>query len=65
MELPSETFKMLGTIFGVAVILLWVVVAAGTAKGAWTGKLFHAPCLKDLKQEDVDKGRIEVNHSSV
>lgn len=49
-EMPSRFFKVLGTIFSVAVILLWCVVAAGTAKGAWTGKLFYAPCLKNLPQ---------------
>jgi tellurite resistance protein TehA-like permease len=31
---PSMFFKVLGTIFAVAVILLWCVVAAGTARGA-------------------------------
>lgn len=50
-ELPSRFFKVLGTIFGVAVIVLWIVIAAGTARGAWTGVLFHAPCLRDLKEE--------------
>lgn len=49
-EMPSLFFKVLGTIFAVAVILLWCVVAAATAKGAWTGKLFYAPCLRNLPQ---------------
>ncbi|KAJ8118584.1 hypothetical protein OPT61_g468 [Boeremia exigua] len=50
---PSLFFKVLGTIFAVAVIILWCVVAAGTARGAWTGRLFNAPCLKNLpKKED-------------
>jgi tellurite resistance protein TehA-like permease len=50
---PSLFFKVLGTIFAVAVILLWCVVAAGTARGAWSGRLFNAPCLKNLpKKED-------------
>ncbi|KIX94760.1 uncharacterized protein Z520_09450 [Fonsecaea multimorphosa CBS 102226] len=47
-EMPSMFFKVLGTIFGVAVILLWCVVAAGTARGAWGGELFYAPCLRNL-----------------
>lgn len=51
-EMPSLVFRVLGTILAVAVILLWCVVAAGTAKGAWSGKLFNAPCLKNLKKED-------------
>lgn len=45
---PSLFFKVLGTVFSVAVILLWCVVAVGTARGAWNGRLFHAPCLKNL-----------------
>ncbi|KAF3762647.1 hypothetical protein M406DRAFT_46308 [Cryphonectria parasitica EP155] len=49
-ELPSMFFKVLGTMFSVAVILLWCVVAAGTARGAWSGKLFYAPCLRNLPQ---------------
>jgi tellurite resistance protein TehA-like permease len=59
---PSMVFKVLGTIFSVAVILLWCVVAIGTAKGAWNGELFHAVCLKNLPREtptkDQSKGRI-------
>lgn len=51
-EFSSIFFKVLGTIFATAVILLWIVVATGTAKGAWDGHLFYAPCLKDLKKED-------------
>ena len=51
-EMPSMGFKVLGTMLGVVVILLWCVVAAGTAKGAWSGQLFNAPCLKNLKEED-------------
>lgn len=60
-ELPSRFFKVLGTIFGTAVILLWVVIAAGTARGAWTGVLFNAPCLANLKEkrEVVERGSSE------
>ncbi|KAH7383168.1 C4-dicarboxylate transporter/malic acid transport protein-like protein [Pyrenochaeta sp. MPI-SDFR-AT-0127] len=50
---PSMFFKVLGTIFAIAVILLWCVVAAGTARGAWNGRLFNAPCLKNLPKKDV------------
>lgn len=49
-EMPSMFFSVLGTIFAVMVMLLWGVVAVGTAKGASTGKLFHAPCLKNLEK---------------
>lgn len=50
-ELPSRFFRVLGTAFGVAVIVLWFVIAAGTARGAWHGHLFHAPCLANLKKQ--------------
>ncbi len=50
-EMPSRFFKVLGTVLAVAVVVLWCVVAAGTAKGAWSGQLFYAPCLKNLKQK--------------
>ena len=53
-ELPSAAFKGIGTALGAAVILLWCVVAAGTAKGAWDGKLFYAPCLANLKQKEEE-----------
>lgn len=58
-EMPSLFFKVLGTIFSVAVIMLWCVVAAGTAKGAWSGKLFYAPCLKNLPQVQQEKATAE------
>lgn len=48
--LPSLFFRVLGTIFGTAVIILWVVIALGTVRGAWSGVLFNAPCLANLKQ---------------
>lgn len=47
-SLPSLFFRVLGTIFGTAVILLWMLVALGTARGAWHGELFNAPCLKNV-----------------
>jgi tellurite resistance protein TehA-like permease len=50
---PSLFFRVLGTIFAVAVILLWCVVAVGTARGAWTGRLFNAPCLKNLPKKNL------------
>jgi len=50
-EIPSRFFDVLGTIFSMSVILLWIVVTAGTAKGVWNGKLFHAPCLSHLPEK--------------
>jgi tellurite resistance protein TehA-like permease len=48
-ELPSLFFRVLGTVFGAAVVVLWMVIAAGTARGAYSGELFRAPCLANLK----------------
>lgn len=54
LEMPSRFFQVLGQVFSVAVILLWCLVAVRTAKGAWTGKLFFAPCLANLKKDGED-----------
>lgn len=56
--MPSKFFKVLGTIFSVAVVLLWIVVAAGTAKGVWSGKLFYAPCLENLPKEKAEPSQV-------
>lgn len=47
-ELNSLTLKIVYTGFVIANISLWLYVAIPTAKGAWTGRLFNAPCLADL-----------------
>lgn len=47
-HMPSLFFRVIGTIFAVCVIILWIVIACGTVKGAWSGELFVAPCLKNL-----------------
>ncbi|OCT51825.1 Sulfite efflux pump SSU1 [Cladophialophora carrionii] len=58
-EIPSEFFKVLGTIFSVAVVLLWMVVGLGTLKGALSGELLYAPCVeqyeKRLGRKDRDR----------
>jgi hypothetical protein len=36
----------------VAVIILWIVVAAATVKGAYSGQLLYAPCLAKLKEKE-------------
>ncbi|KAE9377020.1 C4-dicarboxylate transporter/malic acid transport protein-like protein [Stipitochalara longipes BDJ] len=56
-ELPSTFFKVLGTIFSVAVTLLWVMVAVRTVKRAATGEMFFAPCLKDLDGKKAEAER--------
>jgi tellurite resistance protein TehA-like permease len=53
-ELPSTFFKVLGTIFSVAVTLLWMMVAARTLSKVWTGDMFFAPCLKDLEGKKAE-----------
>ncbi|KAF2193410.1 sulfite transporter Ssu2 [Zopfia rhizophila CBS 207.26] len=58
-QMPSLFFKVLGTIFSVAVILLWCVVAIGTVRGAWSGKLFYAPCLANLPKKEEENDREE------
>ena len=50
-EFPSLFFRVLGTIFGVMVMILWAIVFAGTVRGALKGELLYAPCLKNLPKE--------------
>lgn len=60
-ELPSLFFRVLGTVFGTAVILLWVLIAFRTAQGAWRGHLLIAPCMANLKREQQDRDREDVD----
>ena len=53
-QMPSRFFKVLGTVFSVAVILLWCVVTIGTIRGVIDGRLFEAPCLVNLPKKDDD-----------
>ncbi|PWN51040.1 hypothetical protein IE53DRAFT_343002 [Violaceomyces palustris] len=46
--LDSLTLKVVYTGFVLANLSLWTTVAIPTARGAWSGKLFNAPCLADL-----------------
>ncbi|KIW12959.1 hypothetical protein PV08_08146 [Exophiala spinifera] len=52
-EIPSLFFKVLGTIFSIAVVLLWLVVATVTCKSAIAGTIFFAPCVQQYEQEIV------------
>lgn len=45
-ELQSLFFKILGTVFSLSVVLLWIVVSIGTLKKSFTGELFVAPCIE-------------------
>lgn len=50
-ELPSAFFKVLGSMFTVVVVLLWLVVSAGTIKGVVTRQIFFAPCAADYEKQ--------------
>ncbi|KAL6229298.1 hypothetical protein BDW75DRAFT_235321 [Aspergillus navahoensis] len=61
-DLQSRFFAVLGTIFSLCVVLLWIVVGGLTLRGIHNKALFVAPCLKDLhekRQRDAEAGRIE------
>lgn len=45
--LPVHPLAAFGHGLVTALTALWLLVAAKTAHGAWTGALFHAPCLGD------------------
>ena len=45
--LPIPALTVLAHALVAALALIWVIVAARTAQGAWTGKLFFAPCLSE------------------
>jgi tellurite resistance protein TehA-like permease len=59
LQMPSLFFRVLGTVLSVAVILLWCVVATGTVRGAWDGRLFNAPCLANLPKRVEGDGVVE------
>ena len=44
--LPSSFLSWLAVIFIILLVLLWLGVAAGTARGAINRELFNAPCLE-------------------
>jgi len=52
-ELSSRFFNILGTIFSLMVVFLWMVVSAGTLKKSWTGEIFVAPCLKTWEENQA------------
>ena len=46
-ELNSTFFNVVGTIISVSVIILWMLVAAGTIARSISGAMFFAPCVVD------------------
>ncbi|KAL4911832.1 voltage-dependent anion channel [Aspergillus aurantiobrunneus] len=51
-ELPSAFFRVLGTIISLCVVVLWIMVSAGTLKGVVSGQMFHAPCFAELEAKE-------------
>ncbi|KAL9488690.1 hypothetical protein ACSS6W_000967 [Trichoderma asperelloides] len=52
-NLGSEFFKYITTIISLIVVLLWIVVSLRTIHRVFTGEMFVAPCLKDLKEKQA------------
>lgn len=50
-ELPSPFFRVVGAGLSLVVALLWVGVAAGTVRRAWSGDMFFSPCVKGLDEK--------------
>ncbi|KAL5358893.1 sulfite efflux pump SSU1 [Aspergillus floccosus] len=51
-ELPSQFFRILGTMVSLCVVVLWGVVSVGTLKGVVSGRMFYAPCLAELGERE-------------
>lgn len=60
-DLPSLFFKVLGTIFSVVVVLLWLIVSLKTFQRAAAGKLFFAPCVRGY-EEQTARSKAAVNN---
>lgn len=52
-ELPSVFFSVLGTIFSLTVVALWVTVSLGTVRASLSGDLFHAPCIQCWEEKQA------------
>ncbi|KAK0391113.1 hypothetical protein NLU13_0615 [Sarocladium strictum] len=55
-NLDSDFFKIACMILSLSVVLLWIAVASRTLRMAVSGEMFHAPCLKDLRDKDQAAG---------
>ena len=44
-------FSAFGSLLTVALALMWIIVAARTVHGAWTGHLFVSPCIAGLSND--------------
>lgn len=54
-ELPSAFFKVLGTIFSLVVLSLWIVVSVATFQRTITGELFQAPCIASWEKTQAER----------
>lgn len=55
-DLDSAFFRGLTMVFSLSVCLLWLVVAVNTLRQAVSGEIFHAPCLKDIREKGQQGG---------
>ncbi len=58
-DIPSLFFKILGTIFSVLVILLWLGVSVKTIQSITRGKLFLAPCVETYQRDMARKAAVK------
>ncbi|KKA27942.1 hypothetical protein TD95_001214, partial [Thielaviopsis punctulata] len=49
--LDSAVFRVVTMVLSLSVVALWTVVAGKTLWLAYTGEIFYAPCLKDLREK--------------
>lgn len=63
-ELPSTFFRVLGTIFSLTVVFLWVVVSCGTVYFTLKGELIRAPCLKEWEAGNEKRCQDDANRAS-
>ena len=54
-DLPSTFFKVLGTIFSLTVVFLWLGISVETARRAITGDIFFAPCVNQYEKERAER----------
>lgn len=52
-DLPSAFFRVLGTIFSLCVVVLWIIVSVMTLIRVGRGELFSAPCVQSYEKEEA------------
>ncbi|KAH6898070.1 sulfite efflux pump SSU1 [Thelonectria olida] len=51
-ELPSTVFNILGTVFSLCVLIIFIIVSFLTWKGVFTGSVFVTPGLKEVSPKE-------------